>query len=119
MISIVGCEAPFEVVDAKQPDGPSHKEVRLPGREDTFDFTTDINPFEYSDKELRTAQLLALLFAYGHRYSHVIFVKLVSGASNKHKRLGIASCPHEWFTEQTARVIQLVRVGVCKCSYFT
>lgn len=97
----------IEVIDAKRPNGPSNK-VRLPGEEDSFEFTTDTNPFEYSDQGLKSAQLLALQFGYNHMHSHAIILKLVSGMSNRYERLGVADCPHKWFAGHSPRLIELV-----------
>jgi hypothetical protein len=108
-ISILGQAVAVEVVNAKRGDGPSDKEVRIPGRDDSFDFTTDTSPFELSDEDLKTSALLALRFAAGsHPFVHAIILRLVPGPGDRYERLGIATCPNEWFVGQTPRKVILI-----------
>lgn len=108
-ISVLGQVVTVEVVNAKRGDGPSNKEIRLPGEEDSFDFTTDTSPFELSDEDLKTSTLLALRFAAGPPlYIHAIILKLVLGTGDKYERLGIAQCPNEWFVGKTPIKITMV-----------
>lgn len=109
IITLEGVGVPIEVVDAKRSGGPSDKEVRLIGEEHSVDFYTDENPFEYSEQDSKTGELLAFLFGYTNMHSQAMILKQVPGTNNRYERLGIANpCPHGWFAGQTTREIELV-----------
>jgi hypothetical protein len=107
-IVVRGVAVPVEIVDAKRTDGPSSKEVRLYGKDESFDFFTDTNPFEYVGESSEDEELLALQFAASDLFIYSIILKRVPQTTDHYERLGIAHCTHEWFWGQKFRIVVLV-----------